>query len=182
MLYETGFIAYNSSSKTGVGHNFNSSVQTGDLFVNGTVLASGTITALTLTASNIGVKTPIKFTTSRQVTSGGDIYYMYDIDLRLYTKSILLGSYNYRQFRARTWEDDGEFENFNFLAQNTYEIFMSDKNGLSLRSFHGAYDNQQLQKLNIIISNTLYRNSFNFISYASRLAPKTVYMIIEDLL
>ena len=107
---------------------------------------------------------------------------MYDIDLRLYTKSILLGSYNYRQFRARTWENDGDFENYNFLAQNTYEIFMSDKNGLSLRSFHGAYDNQQLQKLNIIISNTLYRNSFNFISYASRLVAKTVYMIIEDLL
>ena len=183
-LFEAGFIQYNANPKTGTyGHNFNSSVQTANLFVNGTVIATGTITALTLNASNIGVKSPLTFTTgTRTITSGGDTYYLYDIDLRLYTKSILLGAYNYRQFRVRLWENDGDFENISFISQNIYDIFMSDKNGLSIRSFNSYYDNQDLRGLNIILSHTLLRNSFNFITYASRLAAATVYMIIEDLL
>ena len=183
-LFEAGFIQYNANPKTGTyGHNFNSSVQTGNLFVGGTITSTGTITALTLNASNIGVKSPLTFTTgTRTITSGGDTYYLYDIDLRLYTKSILLGAYNYRQFRVRLWENDGDFENISFISQNIYDIFMSDKNGLSIRSFNSYYDNQDLRGLNIILSHTLLRNSFNFITYASRLAAATVYMIIEDLL
>ena len=180
-LFEAGFITYNANISSGWGHNFNGSVQTNNLYVNGTINASGPITSSFVTASNIGVKTPITFTTSRTITSGGDTYYLYDIDLRKYTKQINLGSYNYRQFRARTWEADGNFENSGFLSQNRYEIFMSDYNGLSIRSY-SYYDNQALDTLNVILSHTLLRNSFNFMSYASRLAPATVYMIIEDLL
>ena len=145
------------------------------------ITLSGNITANNLTANNIPVKTPIQFTTSRQVTSGGDTYYMYDLDLRLYTKSIKLGAYNYRQFRARTWHADGDFENVGYLKQNRWELFMSDRNGLSLCCFN-YYDNKYLDTLNPILCNTLFRNSFNFISYASIFSPTTVYMIIEDLL
>ena len=187
-LYEAGFIAYNAGSNfAGIGHNFNNSVQTRDLFVNGTITATGNISgnsivATYINASNIGVKTPITFTTgTRTTTIGGDIYYLYDIDLRKYTKQIKLGSYNYRQFRARTWESDGDFEYLGYLSQNKYEIFMSDKNGLSIRSF-SYYDNQDLSLLNVIVGHTLFRNSFNFMTYASRLSVATVYMIIEDLL
>ena len=187
-LYEAGFIAYNAGSNVaGIGHNFNNSVQTRDLFVNGTITATGNISgnsivATYINASNIGVKTPITFTTgTRTTTIGGDIYYLYDIDLRKYTKQIKLGSYNYRQFRARTWESDGDFEYLGYLSQNKYEIFMSDKNGLSIRSF-SYYDNQDLSLLNVIVGHTLFRNSFNFMTYASRLSVATVYMIIEDLL
>ena len=149
---------------------------------NFSVDSGGNISGTTLIATNIGIKSPITFTTgTRTTTVSGDTYYLYDIDLRNYTHSIKLGSYNYRQFRARTWESDGAFENLGFISQNKYDIFMSDYNGLSIRSY-SYFDNQDLSLLNIIVSHTLLRNSFNFITYASRLAPATVYMIIEDLL
>ena len=59
---------------------------------------------------------------------------------------------------------------------------MSDYNGLSIRSYSDVLYNQDLSRLDPIFSHTLVRNTFNYISYASRLAPQTVYMIIEDLL
>jgi len=59
---------------------------------------------------------------------------------------------------------------------------MSDYNGLSIRAYNDYFVNQDLSSLNIIISHTLVRNTFNYLSYASRSAPATCYMIIEDLL
>ena len=99
-----------------------------------------------------------------------------------YTKKILLGVRNYRQFRVRTWEADGDFENIAYIAQNNYNIYMSDLNGLSIRAYNDYFINQDLSRLDVIFSHTLVRNTFNYLSYASRLAPATVYMIIEDLL
>ena len=154
---------------------------TGNIFSSGAITGN-TISVNSVSATNIGVKTPITFTTGTQTTTvGGDTYYLYDIDLRKYTKQIKLGTYNYRQFRARTWESDGAFENLGYISQNRYEIFMSDYNCLSIRNY-SYYDNQDLSILNVVNSHTLLRNSFNYITYASRLATATVYMIIEDLL
>jgi hypothetical protein len=59
---------------------------------------------------------------------------------------------------------------------------MSDCNGLSVRSYNDFLYNPDVSRLNPIFSHTLVRNTFNYISYASRLAPQPVYMIIEDLL
>ena len=95
---------------------------------------------------------------------------------------MLLGARNFRQFRIRTWEADGDFENLQDIRQTSYQIFMSDYNGLSIRSYSDYLINQDLSRLDVIYSHTLVRNSFNYLSYASRLAPQTVYMIIEDLL
>jgi hypothetical protein len=88
------------------------------LTVNDSITAAGVISGSSIVAtniygSNITVKTPIKFTTSRVVnvteSSGSIVYYFYDIDLTKYTKKKLLGALNYRQFRVRTWEADGDF-------------------------------------------------------------------------
>jgi hypothetical protein len=161
------------------------------LTVNDSITAAGVISGSSIVAtniygSNITVKTPIKFTTSRIISvnegSSSANYYLYDIDLTKYTKKILLGARNYRQFRVRTWEADGDFENIAYVAQNNYNIFMSDYNGLSIRAYNDYFVNQDLSRLDVIFSHTLVRNTFNYLSYASRLAPATVYMIIEDLL
>ena len=182
-LYEAGFIAYNANNTTGYGHNFNSSVQTANLLVNGTINATGTITSSAIAAQNIGVKTPITFTTgTRTMVSGGDTYYLYDIDLTKYTHSLLLGARNFRRFRVSLWESDGVFENIAWVSQNSYDIYMSDYNGLNIRAYHGTFENFDLSGLDVILSHTLLRNSFNFLTYATRTAPATVYMIFEDLL
>ena len=52
-----------------------------------------------LSSTNIGVKTPLFFTTNRNITINGISFSVYDIDLRKYTKSVLLDGYNIRQFR-----------------------------------------------------------------------------------
>jgi hypothetical protein len=68
------------------------------LTVNDSITAAGVITGSSIVAtniygSNITVKTPIKFTTSRIISvtesSGSVNYYLYDIDLTKYTKKIL---------------------------------------------------------------------------------------------
>jgi hypothetical protein len=157
----------------------------GNITTNG-VISGGSIVATSVISGNIGVKTPIQFTTSRLISvnegSSSANYYLYDIDLRKYTKQVLLGLRNFRQFRIRVWEADGNFEFLGDIRQTPYTIFMSDYNGLSIRSYSDFLYNQDLSRLDPIFSHTLVRNNFNYISYASRLAPQTVYMIIEDLL
>jgi hypothetical protein len=199
-LYENGSIQYygfsSNFSHTYVGKTYMPSLSIANLTMPSNILLNvGTITAdntgnmimNSLTAayiysSNIGLKTPIKFTTSRTVNAGGDVYYLYDIDLRKYTRQMLLGARNFRQFRIRTWEADGDFQNLQDIRQTSYQIFMSDFNGLSIRSYSDYLINQDLSRLDVIFSHTLLRNSFNYLSYASGTSPQTVYMIIEDLL
>ena len=60
--------------------------------------------------TNIGVKSPLFFTTNRNMTIDGVSFSVYDIDLRKYTKSALLDGYNIRQFRIRHWPADADFE------------------------------------------------------------------------
>ncbi len=176
---------------SGITANTSGNMTMNTLTVNDSITAAGVISGSSIVAtniygSNITVKTPIKFTTSRIISvnegSSSANYYLYDIDLTKYTKKILLGARNYRQFRVRTWEADGDFENIAYVAQNNYNIFMSDYNGLSIRAYNDYFVNQDLSRLDVIFSHTLVRNTFNYLSYASRLAPATVYMIIEDLL
>ena len=95
---------------------------------------------------------------------------------------MLLGARNFRMFRIRTWEADGDFQILQDIRQTSYQIFMSDFNGLSIRSYSDYLINQDLSRLDVIFSHTLLRNSFNYLSYASGTSPATVYMIIEDLL
>ena len=160
-------------------------ITNGNITTNG-VISGGSIVATSIVSANIGVKTPIQFTTNRLISvsegSSSANYYLYDIDLRKYTKQVLLGARNFRQFRIRVWEADGNFEFQGDIRQTAYTIFMSDYNGLSIRSYSDFLYNQDLSRLDPIFSHTLVRNTFNYISYASRLAPQTVYMIIEDLL
>ena len=44
------------------------------------------------------------------MTIDGTSFSVYDIDLRKYTKSVLLDGYNIRQFRIRHWPADADFE------------------------------------------------------------------------
>ena len=103
-----------------------------DLFILGSV-----------TSLNIGIKSPMYFTTNRTVSISGNNYSVYDIDLTKYTKSVLLDGYNIRQFRVRHWPADANFEYsslyFSELYLKRYEIFMSDKNGLSIFSLSSPY-------------------------------------------
>ena len=72
---------------------------TNDLFVLGSIIGL-----------NIGVKSPLYFTTNRNMTINGTVFSVYDIDLSKYTKSILLDGLSIRQFRIRTWTSEADFE------------------------------------------------------------------------
>ncbi len=134
-----------------------------------------------ITCKNLGQRTPIFFTTSRNVTLNGATYSCYDIDLRLYTNSILLDGYNIRQFRIRTWLSDTDFEHPN-MYQNNYSVFMSDRNVLSIFAIGGPFENFYFNQANPSFNQMLYRNNFNNLMYCSRQGVKKVYCIIEDLL
>ena len=131
-----------------------------------TVYINGTITG----AYNIGVKSPIFFTTNRTMTINGNTYSVYDIDLTRYTKSALLDGYNIRQFRIRHWPADADFEYsstfYGELYLKRYDIFMSNKNGLSIFSLSSPLENYYLKET--LGSHFLYRNSFNYVTYCSR--------------
>ena len=137
-----------------------------------------------ISSTNIGVKTPIYFTTNRNVSINGTTFSVYDIDLTKYTKIILLDGYNIRQFRIRHWPADGNFEysstNFNELYLKRYDIFMSDKNGLSIFSLSSPLENYYLR--DTFGSQFLYRNTFNNLIFCSRGVAVKVYFVIEDLL
>ena len=145
-----------------------------DLFVLGSI-----------TSLNIGVKSPMYFTTNRTTTIAGNTYSVYDIDLTRYTKSILLDGYNIRQFRVRHWPADADFEYsstyYSELNIKRYDISMSNKNGLSIFSLSSPLENYYLREL--FRSHFLYRNSFNYMTYCVLgSTPTKVYFIIEDLL
>jgi hypothetical protein len=101
---------------------------------------------------NIGSKTPISFTTNRNVVINGTTFSCYDIDLPKYTKYVTLDGYNIRQFRFRSWLADADFQMYN-AQQTRYDIFMSKKNGLSVYAFAVPFDNPFLDetKLTILI-------------------------------
>ena len=97
--------------------------------------------------ANLGIKSPIFFTTNRTVTINGVSFSVYDIDLRKYTKSVSLDGYNIRQFRIRHWPADADFETGPSTYQyhlKRYDIFMSNRNGLKLYSLSSPLDNQFL--------------------------------------
>ena len=121
------------------------------------------------------------FTTNRTFNLNGTNFSCYDIDLRLYTNSILLDGYNIRQFRIRTWLSDVDYQHPN-LYQNHYSVFMSDRNGLSIFASGGPFENLYFDIVSPGINQFLYRNSFNILMYCSRQGSKKVYCIIEDLL
>ena len=62
-----------------------------------------------------------------------------------YTKAMTLDGYNIRQFRVRPWPANADFEYSNtFDAEiylKTYNIFMSNRNGLSLFSLSSPFEN-----------------------------------------
>ena len=130
---------------------------------------------------NLGQRTPLYFTTSRTINLNGTNFSCYDIDLRLYTNSILLDGYNIRQFRIRTWLSDADFQHPNMYINN-YDVFMSDRGGLSIFAHGGPLWNLYFDQSNASFNQFLYRNSFNIVTYCSRQGSKTVYCIIEDLL
>ena len=154
-------------------------LETPEVYISNNLNINGNVTGL-----NIGVKTPLFFTTNRNITIDGTTFSVYDIDLTKYTKFILLDGYNIRQFRIRHWPADSNFEysstNFNELYLKRYDIFMSNKNGLSIFSMSSPLENYYLR--DTFGSQFLYRNTFNNLIFCSRGVAVKVYFIIEDLL
>jgi acyl-[acyl carrier protein]--UDP-N-acetylglucosamine O-acyltransferase len=168
----TGQTAINLNAyQTRVQNNLNVS---NDLSVSNNLSVQGKITC-----ANLGQRVPMFFTTSRTFQLNGTNYSCYDIDLRLYTNSILLDGFNIRQFRIRTWVSSTDFEHPN-MYQNNYSVFMSDRNGLSIFAHGGPYENFYFNVP--VMDQFLYRNSFNILMYCSRQGSKKIYCIIEDLL
>jgi hypothetical protein len=145
---------------------------TNNLVVTGTINTSNGL--------NIGSKSPISFTTNRDVVINGITFSCYDIDLTKYTKYVPLDGYNIRQFRFRSWLADADFQMYN-AQQTRYDIFMSNKNGLSVYAFAVPFDNSFLDETKFN-EQFLYRNDFNKVIYCSKWGVKKVYCIIEDLL
>jgi len=129
---------------------------------------------------NIGSKSPISFTTNRNVNINGITFSCYDLDLNLYTKYITLDGYNIRQFRFRSWLADADFQMYN-TQQTRYDVFMSNRNGLSVSAFAAPFDNPFLDETKYN-EQFLYRYDFNKVIYCSKWGVKKVYCIIEDLL
>jgi hypothetical protein len=70
---------------------------------------------------------------NRNAVINGTTFSCYDIDWTKYTKYITLDWCNIRQFRFRSWLADADFQMFH-AQQTRYDIFMSNKNGLSYKS------------------------------------------------
>jgi hypothetical protein len=145
---------------------------TNNLVVTGTINTSNGL--------NIGSKSPISFTTNRNVVINGITFSCYDIDLTKYTKYVTLDGYNIRQFRFRSWLADADFQMYN-IQQTRYDIFMSNKNGLCVYAMAMPFDNPYLDETKWA-DQFLFRRDFNSLTYCSRLGVKKVYCIIEDLL
>jgi hypothetical protein len=130
-------------------------------------------------------RAPIFFTTSRTVTINGINFSAYDLNLNSYTKFLTLDGRKIRQFRLRSWHASGDFENYSAEVALNYNIYMSDLNGLSIKSFSAPYTNYQLDQVNSTVP-TFIRNSFDFITYLAQLniygSNIKVYCIFEDLL
>jgi len=160
----------NTTSNTAI--NLNAS----QVNVSNNLLVTGSLKCL-----NLGQRTPLYFTTSRTINLNGTNFSCYDIDLRTYTNSMLLDGYNIRQFRIRTWLSDADFQHPNMYINN-YDVFMSDRGGLSIFAHGGPLWNLYFDQSNASFNQFLYRNSFNIVTYCSRQGSKKVYCIIEDLL
>jgi hypothetical protein len=91
-----------------------------NLVVTGTVNTSNGL--------NIDSKTPISFTTNRNIVINWITFSCYDIDLTKYTKYATLDGYNIRQFGFRSWLADADFQMYN-AQQTRYDIFVSNKMG-----------------------------------------------------
>jgi hypothetical protein len=104
------------------------------------------------------------------MTINGVAFSVYDIDLRIYTKSVLLDGYNIRRFRIRHWPANADFESGPSSSQynlKRYDIFMSNRNGLNLYSLSAPLENQFLTETTQ--THFLYRNTFDYLFYCSRL-------------
>jgi hypothetical protein len=110
-----------------------------------TVLSNNLTINGIITGANIGVKTPIYFTTNRNVAINGGLYSVYDLYISKYTKTRTLDGYNIRQFRVRHWPASSDFELSNtYFAEiyfKRYDIFMSNRNGLSIFSLSSPIEN-----------------------------------------
>ena len=148
----------------------------GDAYVTKNVNLGGSINAV-----NIGVKSPIYFTTNRNITINGTTFSCYDINLNKYTKLISLDGYNTRQFRIRTWLADGDVQN---LAVHIIraDIFMTNRDNLNIYALCAPYPNENLNSTDTYLDQFLYRDTFNNMIYCSRYGSKKVYCIFEDLL
>jgi hypothetical protein len=149
-----------------------------NVYINNNLNIGGIVSGI-----NIGVKTPLFFTTNRNMTINGISFSVYDIDLRKYTKAVSLDGYNIRQFRIRHWPANGDFETGPSSYQyhlKRYDIFMSNRSGLNLYSLSSPLDNQFLTET--VQTHFLYRNTFDYLIYCSRYGAVKVYFIIEDLL
>ncbi len=98
-----------------------------------------------LQSSNIGDGThwtcPISFTTNRNININGTVFSCYDIDLTKYVRYITLDGYNIRKFRLRSWLADADFQGNN-SHQLRYDIFMSNRGGLSIYAMAVPFDNE----------------------------------------
>ena len=160
----------------------NNSSVLNDLNVYGnTYIAKNLNMGGSIKAVNLGQKSPIYFTTNRNININGITFSCYDIDLNKYTKSILLDGYNTRQFRIRTWLSDGDVQNIAVRIIRA-DIYMTDRGGLNLYALCAPYPNENLNSTDSYLDQFLYRDSFNRIIYCSRFGSKKVYCIFEDLL
>jgi hypothetical protein len=128
---------------------------------------------------NIGYKPPNSFTTNRNININGTTFSCYYIDLTKYVKSIALDVYNIRKIRFRSWLADADFQGNN-SHQLRYDIFMSNRGGLSIYALAVPFDNEYLDNSKWA-DQFYYRNDFNRIIYCSRFGTPKVYCIIEDL-
>ena len=65
--------------------------------------------------------------------------------------------------------------------QTRYDVFMSNRNGLSVSEFEAQFDDPFLDETKYN-EQFLYRYDFNKVIYCSKWGVKKVYCIIEDLL
>ena len=154
---------------------------TKDINADGVITASSLITNGIVSGTNIGVKSPIIFTTNRNININGTTFSCYDINISKYTKSIVLDGYNTRQFRMRTWLSDGDVQNLNMNIIRA-DIYMTNRGGLNIFALCAPLPNDNLNSTDIYLNHFLYRDTFNNIIYCSRYGSKKVYCIFEDLL
>ena len=136
----------------------------------------------------IASRLPIFFTTNRTVVINSINFSAYDINLNLYLRWLNLDGRKIRQFRLRSWHSNAVFENTNDLDMAlSYEIFMSDYNGLNILAYTRPYFNSNLT---VSVYNKLvplfYRNTFDILTYLSPVISYgnsvKVYCVFEDLL
>ena len=175
-LYVAGSITTPNNSTVN-----NSSVLNDLNFYGNSYIAKNLTLGGSIKSVNLGQKSPIYFTTNRNININGTTFSCYDIDLNKYTKSILLDGYNTRQFRIRTWLSDGDVQNIAVRIVRA-DIFMTDRGGLNIYALCAPYPNENLNSTDSYLDQFLYRDTFNRMIYCSRFGSKKVYCIFEDLL